>query len=177
MAKKKKTDIIPYELMLLTQEEATKLLLEEAKKETPDLQVVEDILAYSPIDVNIKDEWNDTPLMIVAGSKNVKCLKLLLKHPKIDVNVQDDGTTALVSAIGSLDYVSVKLLLEAGANPDIKDRWGGSVAFDCLSGMMQEYEYADEFEDDTDYDHHDYATMEKIKKLLNRYSKEKHFLF
>jgi len=170
MAKKKKTDI--FDIMVLTPEEASKMLLEEAKKETPDLQVIEDLLVHTLADVNIKDEWGWTALMNAAASKNVKCVELLLNRPGIDVNVQDkDGWTALVGAIEMLDYVSVKLLLEAGANPNLQDHEGNSIAFQSLYEMIGEYEYANEFDDDTDYDRHDYATMKKIKDLLEEYRK------
>ena len=44
--------------------------------------------------VNIKDMWGDTPLYQVCRKNNIQIVKLLLKHPKIDVNVQnDDGNS------------------------------------------------------------------------------------
>ena len=92
-----------YEYMVLTPEEATKMFWEESLKEKPDLQFIEDILAYSPIDVNVQNEWGWTALMLAADEGNEKCVELLLKHPGIVVNLQDeDGDTAWDLATNSI---------------------------------------------------------------------------
>jgi ankyrin repeat protein len=84
-----------YEYMVLTPEEATELFWEELEKDNPDLQVIEDILAYSPIDVNMQDRYGWTALIEAMYRRNEKCVELLLNHPGIDVNLQDeDGDTA-----------------------------------------------------------------------------------
>mmetsp|Transcript_31898 Transcript_31898/g.69051 ORF Transcript_31898/g.69051 Transcript_31898/m.69051 type:complete len:104 (-) Transcript_31898:283-594(-) len=55
----------------------------------------------------------------------VSALKVLLRHPNIDVNVQDsDGDTALHYACKVLDRAKAKALLESGANPEIVDAIG-----------------------------------------------------
>jgi ankyrin repeat protein len=98
MATKTKLNI--YELLLLTPEEANKMLWEEIKKNKPDLQFIEDILAYSPVDVNVQNERGYTALILAAEWEKSKCIGLLLDHPKIDVNLPDKvyGLTPLMRA-------------------------------------------------------------------------------
>eukprot|EP00562_Extubocellulus_spinifer_P028522 CAMPEP_0178640406 /NCGR_PEP_ID=MMETSP0698-20121128/16002_1 /TAXON_ID=265572 /ORGANISM="Extubocellulus spinifer, Strain CCMP396" /LENGTH=471 /DNA_ID=CAMNT_0020280849 /DNA_START=54 /DNA_END=1469 /DNA_ORIENTATION=- len=55
----------------------------------------------------------------------VSALKILLRHPNIDVNLQNsDGDTALHYACKVLDRAKAKALLESGANPEIVDAIG-----------------------------------------------------
>ena len=55
----------------------------------------------------------------------VSALKILLRHPNIDVNVQtSDGNTALHYACIFLDPAKARALLESGANPEIVNSEG-----------------------------------------------------
>jgi ankyrin repeat protein len=185
MAKKKKTDI--FDIMVLTPEEASKMLLEEAKKETPDLQVIEDLLVHTLADVNIKDEWGGTALMYASTSKNIKCVELLLKHPKIDVNLQDnDGHTALWHTVEEIEGMSsiVKLLLEAGANPDIKHNDENidniystrdlilyiCYRYELFSNDDYIWEYDGDGDGDEDFQEYDYDEICEIRDLIEKYS-------
>ena len=87
MQTKTKPDI--FEIMVLTPEEATKMLWEELEKDNPDLELIKDILAYSPVDVKVRDYWDLTALIVAAKDGKEKCVELLLNHPGIDVNVQN----------------------------------------------------------------------------------------
>jgi len=64
-----------------------------------------------------------TPLHWCAATNNVNDLSLLLKHAKFDLNAQakSNGKTPLGLAIQSNSLVCVKLLLEAGADPNAID--------------------------------------------------------
>jgi ankyrin repeat protein len=81
--------------------QAIELLIEEIKKEDPDLELIKDILEYSVVDVNGKYSGGKTALMFAASSGKAKSVELLLKHPKINVNVQTKiGRTAWDMASG-----------------------------------------------------------------------------
>jgi len=87
--------------------------------------------------VNQKDSISYTPLMHVAEAeivgaeeKNTKIATMLLKHPKIDPNIQDEfGKTALHYAVygseGGMNPNVVKLLLaHPKIDPNIQDKFG-----------------------------------------------------
>jgi ankyrin repeat protein len=72
------------------------------------------LLAYGNVNVNVADRRNHwTPLMWAARNGSVEVVKLLLERSDIDVNaVDEDGLTALNSAVGLGNEVIVKLLLK-----------------------------------------------------------------
>jgi ankyrin repeat protein len=120
-----------YELLLLTPEEANKLFSKEFWKEKPDLELIGDILAYSPVDVNLQDRYGWTALMRAANKEEY--IELLLNHPGIDVNVQtESGTTALMWAAYNENEKVVELLLNhPGIDITLKNK-GGNTALDLI---------------------------------------------
>jgi ankyrin repeat protein len=128
-----------YELFRLTPEEATEMLWEELKKYEPDLQFIEDIFAYSPIDVNLQDKGGWTALMWTALFGNEKSLELLLNHPGIDVNEQDrNGWTALIYTACWGKTKCVELLLNhPGIDVNVQDN-GGRTALMLAADMGNE---------------------------------------
>jgi len=103
-----------YEIMILTPEEAEMMFFTEIHKKTPDLQLIEDILDYNSINVNLKDGLGNTLLRWALGDvdKNKEnLLEIFLRHPAIDVNLKCHGTTPLMYAMRSGSPKSVKLLL------------------------------------------------------------------
>jgi hypothetical protein len=101
-----------FEILTSTPEEVHKMLIEELKKDEPDLELIDDILTYTLVDVNAQDERGWTALMRSARREDEKCLKLLLNHPGIDVNLQsEDGWTALIHAVMYERENCIKLLL------------------------------------------------------------------
>jgi hypothetical protein len=123
-----------YELFCLTPEEAHKVLWKEINKFNPDLQLIEDILAYSSVDVNLQTEIGRTALTEIGrtalteavGNGNEKVVELLLKQPGIDVNVQTEwGRTALMFAAKQGKEKLVEMLLNhPGIDVNLRDEWG-----------------------------------------------------
>jgi ankyrin repeat protein len=115
-----------YELLVLTPEEASELLFEELKKKRPDLELIEDILTYTLVDVNLQDKWGWTALMLATIMGKEKFIELLLNHPGIDVNLQDyDGWTALMGAAAMEREKCVELLLKhPGIDVTLKNHKG-----------------------------------------------------
>ena len=78
-------------------------------------------------DPNSFDESKQTALHFAADRNSVECLKILIEK-SADVNAVDcDGIGVLETAlISGLDIEGVRLLLVAGADPDLRDDDGDS---------------------------------------------------
>ncbi len=73
---------------------------------------------------NVIKQGQKEALELAIKNNNLEQLKTLVEVLKIDLNAKDkDGDTLLHKAILSKDEALVKLLLEAGANPDIQNKW------------------------------------------------------
>ena len=74
--------------------------------------IVEQLLAIPGIDVNAKDNYGDTALILAVKNGYVAVVKLLLANDDIDINAGDDGNcTALSWAAYNGNVAVVKLLL------------------------------------------------------------------
>ena len=96
-------------------------------------EIMRMLLAYSQIDVNIKNRYGQTALIMAtkggyseanskepALSKNLECIRQLVAVPGIELNhIDKDGNTALLNTIRSRKLAAFKLLLEAGADPNV----------------------------------------------------------
>ncbi|SEH99775.1 ankyrin repeats (3 copies) [Akkermansia glycaniphila] len=74
-------------------------------------------------DVNIKDNTENTILMAAVRTGNTDFVQLFLEY-KADVNIKGDGDTALTYAAKYQNYPMCKLLLDHGADVNIKDNEG-----------------------------------------------------
>lgn len=75
-------------------------------------------------EVNVKNEWSETPLIKSAMFENPDVVKLLL-NAGADVEARDEeGQTALISASTSVRADNLRLLLDAGANVNATDNMG-----------------------------------------------------
>ena len=75
---------------------------------------------------NAKDSAGNTPLIIATISRFAEGVDLLTKI-KVPVDTQNRlGETALLKAVQNRDITSARLLVEAGANPDIADSSGAT---------------------------------------------------
>lgn len=85
------------------------------------LELVQKLLDYRA-KVNLADAGGDTVLTLAAAaSVKPEILKLLLVH-KARIDKQNDaGKTALMNAAESGELENVRALLEAGANPNLRD--------------------------------------------------------
>jgi ankyrin repeat protein len=138
MQTKTKPDI--FEIMASTPEETTELFWEEISEFNSDLQLIEDIFAYTLVDVNVQTGSNWTALMRAAYWGNGKLLELLLSHPKIDVNLQDKGGwTALMYAAYWGKEKSVELLLGyPGIDVNVQNQYNGKTAWDYATDSIRQ---------------------------------------
>ncbi|OHT09695.1 hypothetical protein TRFO_21314 [Tritrichomonas foetus] len=68
-------------------------------------------------DVNCKDAFNRTPLILSCSSNSPLVTEILLTHPNINVNAYDKReTTPLIAAVESKSFECVKKLVESASN-------------------------------------------------------------
>jgi ankyrin repeat protein len=136
-----------YDLITMGANQVLSLLIEEIKEEYPDLKLIKDILEYSVIDINSKDENGYTPLKLAASRGEAKCVEALLNHPEIDVNLQDKwGNTALMNASMYGREKCVELLLNhPGIDVNVQNLAGWSalmratynVRIECIKLLLK----------------------------------------
>lgn len=77
------------------------------------------LVKHPGINLNVKDKVSNTPLHYAIG--NPEFVKIL-SEARADLNLQNnDGQTPLYQSASLRDSESVKVLMEKGANPNIKD--------------------------------------------------------
>ena len=80
-------------------------------------EVVQLLLQQDDIDVNVRNNWGATPLLITVQNNNVPIVKLLLNRHDVELNVSTiRGETPLLVAIKNDHVEIVKMLLVNGAN-------------------------------------------------------------
>lgn len=78
-------------------------------------------LLQSPhVDVNARDNFDATGLIVAATLGDVQAVRMLIGHPEVDATIADfGGTTALITAAEEGHEEVVRLLLESGKNPHV----------------------------------------------------------
>ncbi|PWZ03925.1 hypothetical protein Zm00014a_028924 [Zea mays] len=77
------------------------------------------LLLSKGVDVESESDAG-TPLVWAAGHGNQDAVKLLLQHNAKPNTENDDGVTALLSAVAAGSLPCLEVLIEAGANPNVK---------------------------------------------------------
>lgn len=82
------------------------------------------LLYQKGANLNLKDREGNTPLMLATISRWSEGVATLIRL-KAQVNVPNRlGETAILKAVQARDLALVKILIEAGANPDLADNSG-----------------------------------------------------
>lgn len=94
------------------------------------------------VNINIKDELDESPLHYACGGQHIECVRLLLEH-NVDHTMRENlGNTAFHYACGSIECM--ELLLNAGIPINVKNRIGyTALHFLC--------DYGDEYVDNIQY--------------------------
>jgi ankyrin repeat protein len=99
----------------------TALMFAAAEDKCP---IIQNLLKHGA-DCNIADSAGDTALMITVSKENIDAVQSLLSCKNIAINQQDDqGSTALLLAIYKKNKLIIKLLLDAGADPELANHRG-----------------------------------------------------
>jgi ankyrin repeat protein len=90
-----------YDLITLSTYDAFEMIIQEVYSKNPDIELVRNIIEYSPIGVNAVDKNGRTLLMEIATNNNIEILELFLGHREIDPNLKekDYGRTALMEVM------------------------------------------------------------------------------
>jgi ankyrin repeat protein len=62
------------------------------------IEAIKYLLDNNLINVNIQDNFNNTPLILATFCNNIEIVKLLLTYKGINVNIQNHWNTALIYA-------------------------------------------------------------------------------
>lgn len=85
------------------------------------IKIAEELFKYKA-NPNLKNDNEETPLMKIEYDRDIA--QLLIKNGAI-IDVQNkSGNTALMLRVRTIPYFMVKTLLESGANPNIKNKYG-----------------------------------------------------
>ena len=113
-----------YDIIVMNSDQADDVLINELTKRHIDYELLELLVNHSNVDINTEFSTHDYPeledgyethktaLMIAVERGDYTAIRILLQHPKIDVNVQDNmGISPLHRASFASDYDIVGLLL------------------------------------------------------------------
>jgi len=98
------------------------------EKQTIENIKIAELLIKHGININAKNSKNMTALGIAASAQNDNCLELielLLNHgADIDERISNDNSTALIKSITNESYKIADLLIEAGADINLRTEYG-----------------------------------------------------
>lgn len=100
---------------------------------TGEVGVVTLLVARDDVNVNAQNHspYSLTPLIVAVEGSHHQVMRVLLQGGA-DVNLRSLHGTALNCAIRSLSMISIRLLLEAGADPDVLDDNGVPIIFQAM---------------------------------------------
>lgn len=85
------------------------------------------LLLNAGADVNSLDEEGNTPLMLLDDETNVEIVSLLIKYgTKLDIQNKENQQTALLTAAMEENFKVMRVLIESGANVNLRDEDGDS---------------------------------------------------
>lgn len=95
-------------------------------------EILDHMLKVAEIDFSVVNRYGGNTLIPAAEKGHIDNVKLLVKDSRIDIDFQNNfGYTALIEAValtdGSKDFIEiVRILVESGANIEIKDNYGNT---------------------------------------------------
>jgi len=92
--------------------------------------IVSKLLEHPDIEVNLQDTLGYTALSLATVKGFHSIVELLLMHPDIELDIKEfkNGRSALVLAAERDDARTVHMLLQSGADGQMKDHQGGTAA-------------------------------------------------
>ena len=114
-------------------------LLHWAAAQPKYIEIMKLLLEHPGIDLNVLDSKNTAALHYAVRSDNLEGLQLLIEaKAKLDLRGGALGHTALHMSIRQKHLGMTKILLDAGANPNVVERgWGKSALFFALDNPQE----------------------------------------
>jgi ankyrin repeat protein len=115
----------PHELMMIPSYKKAEMIVDEIKKDVPNLNLVSDLIVLGAnVDWQDEDNFNRTPLHVAVINGQLEIAQVLL-DAGADVNVQTNGgRTPLHDAAQNGSLEIARMLIDAGARKDIRDNEG-----------------------------------------------------
>ena len=124
VAKKPKNQSIQdynmYDLIVMSQEDAGKVLHDECNKANPNIELIQNILEFSPVNVNVQGRLDYTTLMFASFYGHTEIVRMLLEKPEIDVNLQNSGGETALMRASANGHTEIENLIQShpNFNPD-----------------------------------------------------------
>ena len=115
----------PYELMMIPPNKKAEMIVEEIRKDEPNLNLVSDLIVLGAnLDWQDEDNYGRTPLHRAAYYGKVEIARMLI-DAGADLNVQDNSEQTPLHLVTILGHEEIaRMLIEAGARKDIQDNKG-----------------------------------------------------
>ena len=96
-----------FDIIAMSPENAGEVLDYEIKKRKPDLELIRNILEFSPVNVNWKDNQGWSLLKRACWVGHVDIVKLLLDQPDINMQAKDQVGFTAFDAASYKDYYHI----------------------------------------------------------------------
>lgn len=107
-----------FDIIAMSPENASEVLDYEIKKRKPNIELIKNIVEFSPVDINWKDNQGWTFLKRACWLGHREVVTLLLEHSSINIHAKDYvGFTAL-DAASYKDYYDIMHLIENKLTPN-----------------------------------------------------------
>ena len=91
----------------------TPLMILARKEDDKSTQIIVELLKHENLDLNARDEYGKTALIVASEYGELRVVDILLKDDRVDVNANDDaGNTTLISANYQGRQEVVRILLK-----------------------------------------------------------------
>ena len=71
-------DYTMYDFIIMSPEDAGKVLLDECEKENPNIELIQNILEFAPVNVNLQNSIGSTALMWASDRGHTEIVRMLL---------------------------------------------------------------------------------------------------
>ena len=120
----------PYELIILPPNKKAEMIVEEIKKDEPNLELVKDLIQLGS-NLDWQDNYGETALHYCAAWNRLELARMLI-DAGANVNIQDEfRNTALHYCTGYNRPKIARMLIDAGADVNDQNNYGNTALHRC----------------------------------------------